>query len=138
MNEQARIYAQLLLQEKKNRSESEFDSFFNLFIQYLQEKKREKLLPAIYREINQLLEQKESSNETTLVVASDADIDQIKNDIKSYESEFDLENMSIETDKHIVGGYTLKNARTMIDASYRTALLDLYKKIVNQTKGDLV
>jgi len=118
-------YAQTLLHMTQS-SEAEFS--FDNFIGLLKEKKQYKMLPAIMDKYQQLLTQ-QSADKTVLVVKDASMVDSLQSELHQYAKEFGTEYEVIE-DKNIVGGFVLKNKTHMIDNSYRTKLITMYKKLI--------
>lgn len=118
-------YAQTLLHmSQDNPNAFPFDKFTGL----LQTKGQYKMLPEILQKYQQLLQQ-ESSDKTTLLVRDSSIISDIQAQLDLYAEQFGTEYTIIE-DKNIVGGFILKNKTNMVDQSYRSKLIGLYKKLV--------
>ncbi len=126
----AKLYAQTLLHAQSEKTESEMDAFFKNFINALKEKKEHKLLPAIVREFEVLLERSAKGNGTTLIVRDAADGERYKAELKKHSDVFIDGDVTVVEDKTVVGGFIAKNARVMLDKSYKKGLVDMYKRLV--------
>ena len=126
-----KTYAKLLLGEFRNKSSQDFDEFFRKFIALLKSKKQLSLLPKIYKEIKQLSKTNKNRDKTILIVKNKQILDNLEKEISKYSDVFDLENLEIQEEKNIVGGFILKNNKNILNNSYKQKLLALYKKLIN-------
>ncbi len=118
-------YAQTLLHmSQENPDNFPVDNLVGL----LQAKGQYKMLPEIIQKYQQLLEQ-ESSDKTTLIVRDSSVITDMQSQLDLHAEQFGTEYKVVE-DKNIVGGFILKNKTSMIDNSYRSKLLVMYKKLI--------
>lgn len=124
----AQIYAELLDQMYTTNPQG-IDAFMGSFVAYMNAKKLQKMLPAILKQFELIQERKKSGKGTTLIIRDNAALEQINKELAEYKASFNLEDLQVVTEKNIVGGFILKNKTSMIDASYRKALLALYTKL---------
>lgn len=66
-------------------------------------------------------------NQAVLTVAKEDDVRDAKKEAAQYLE--DVEELTVETDAHLIGGWRLEKEGSVIDTSYKTALLDIYKRI---------
>ena len=116
-------YAQTLV-HMQNTNPDNFS--FEKFIGLLKEKNHYKMLPAILEQVQNIQSQK-GADKTTLVVRDASAVSEMQSQLDLYKEEFGTEYEVVE-DKNIVGGFILKNKTNMLDQSYRTRLLTMYKK----------
>lgn len=77
-----------------------------------------------------VLETKEDTTTTTVIVAKDADVQKYTDSIKEILSEINGGvDFLIEVDETIIGGVIVKGNNTIVDRSYKTALTNLYRSI---------
>jgi len=126
----AQLYAQALYEASQNKAETELDGFFANMILKLKESHEYKLLPTITREFESLLTQKEKGNGTALVVRDALDAEKYIQELSKHGDTFSSSDTQIIEDTTIVGGYIARNARAMLDRSYKKGLLDMYKQLV--------
>lgn len=124
----AQIYAELLDQMYATNPKG-IDAFMGSFVAYMNAKKLQKMLPAILKQFELIQERKKSGKGTTLIIRDNTALEQINKELAEYKASFNLEDLQVVTEKNIVGGFILKNKTSMIDASYRKALLALYTKL---------
>jgi len=117
-------YAQTLLHITQETNSFPFDNFVGL----LKQKGQYKMLPEILNKFQQLLNQ-QSSDKTTLIIKDHSVIDSIQSQLNAHAVEFGTD-YQIIVDPNIVGGFVLKNKTHMVDQSYRSKLLQMYKKLV--------
>lgn len=121
-------YAHTLYTTAQEKSEQEFDTFFDNFIALLTKKNHHMLLPGILKKVETLEESNKASNKTVLVVSNTKRLEEYKKNL-ALSGVFDGE-VTVQEDLNIVGGYIAKNKTTMIDNSYRTRLLKMYRALV--------
>jgi len=118
-------YAQTLLHMHKTDPESfSFENFVGL----LKQKNHYKMLPAILEQVQKIQTQSDSSK-STLVVKDEASVSDLQAQLDGYKDEFGTE-YEVKVDPNIVGGFVLKNKTSMVDQSYRSRLLEMYKRLV--------
>lgn len=98
--------------------------------QTLARRGHQKLLPRIVRAIGMDAERVARRTGTTLTVAKDADATRYAADIKEAAERMGA-GSAHETvvDERLVGGFALRTADALYDRSYRTALVDLYRRM---------
>jgi len=124
-------YAKVLVDAQEQKSENEFEKFFDNFLQILKKKNQIKILPNILKEVEKLLAENKKEKKSVLIVKDKSFAEKYKNQISKFADKFDIENLDIVENKNIIGGYILKNKKYKIDNSYKKRLLDLYNKIVS-------
>ena len=122
-------YAQTLLKAAEERSPADFDAFFHNFIALLKKKKHISALPAILRSLRRVLQEREMSNKTIMVVREASLAEEYAGMIKEHAEVFGEEYEVVE-DPQIVGGCVVRNRTNILDASYRTRLTKLYGSLV--------
>lgn len=125
-------YAKVLFNAFETKNEKEFDEFFKKFISLIKEKKQQSFLPRIYKEVQREVEVLDSEMRTTLVLRDKKNLDKYKERLEKLKEYFDLENLNIEENKNIVGGFILKNKKHTIDHSFRTKLLKMYNNLIKK------
>lgn len=123
-------FAQTLYSAYTEKNEQDFSDFFQNFISSLKEKGMMKILPKVLREIESLETKSKGDSKTTVVVKDKNVLDDIKTELQKYSDNFNLENLEVKEDKTMVGGFVLKDKKNMIDKSYKTALINMYNKMV--------
>ena len=118
-------YAQALVQ--MNETNPETFSFEN-FVGLLKQKNHYKMLPAILEQVQKIQAQSES-NKSVLVVRDQESASQLQIELDKYKEDFGTV-YEVQVDSNIVGGFILKNKTHMVDQSYRSRLLEMYKKLV--------
>lgn len=120
-------YAKILVEAEK--TEENFENFFDKFIKLLNKKGELKQLPNILHEVENILEREKRSNKTKIILKNKSSFEKYKNEIENFSQNFDLQNYQIDEDENIIGGYILKNNKFKVDNSYKNKLLNLYEKI---------
>ena len=123
-------YAKTLYSAFLEKDQKDFDIFFDSFIQTLKRKKILKVLPKILNETIEIERIEQKANKTTLTMKNKDIFSEIKDKINLYKDNFDLENMEIKEDENMIGGFILKNNKNILDNSYKTKLVDLYKEMI--------
>jgi len=94
----------------------------------MQHKGHMRLYVPVLRGALRILETKQDTTGSIVVVANDTDIqkytDSIKETLTSINADADF---STEVDPTIIGGVIVKNNNTIVDRSYKTTLLNLYR-----------
>ena len=122
-------YAETLIAAADKKNETEFNVFFDNFVGLLKEKKHYSLLPTIMRSVERLSREEGETGKTMMVVREAALAGEYQDIIEQNKDVFGTDYDVVE-DKNIVGGYMIKNRTNIIDGSYRTGLMKLYKKLV--------
>lgn len=125
----AALYAQALYEASLQKDESQMNQYFDNFIGVLKKKKEYKLLPAIVREYKDLIARSTKGDGTTLVVRDLAQTEEYKKVLEEYKDTFNTDEITVVEDKTIVGGFIARNARAMLDRSYKKGLIEMYKKL---------
>lgn len=95
-------------------------------IAVLERNGKRKALPSILRELERLHAQSHAQK-PTLVVANEASTATAKVELGTHIAK-DV-HADITVDDNLVGGWRYSDNDTLIDASYKTALLNLYRKV---------
>jgi len=100
----------------------------------LAEHKREALLPRIARALERLAQREAATSDVTLTVARESDArtaHRAAMEALSAHSNLRVESHDLKTrvDDTIIGGWRLEGRETLIDASYKRQLLDLYGRV---------
>lgn len=125
---QAELYAQTLHKAAQKKDSDSFDSFFTKFVAVLKTKGHSKLMPAVLRSLQSIDKTNKSAQSSVLIVRDASQKEALKEQL-AQEGELFGENTRVVEDKNVVGGYILKNKTSMIDKSYRSKLIGLYKKL---------
>lgn len=123
-------YARTLVQAATEKDGKEFNLFFDNFVGLLKQKKHYKSLPSILRSVERLSGNKDSANKTIMIVREAALAGQYTDIVKQHADIF-CEEYDVVEEPGIVGGYVIKNRTNLLDGSYRTGLMNLYKKLVS-------
>ncbi len=124
----AQIYAELLDHVYTSNPQG-VDAFMSSFVAYLNAKKLQKMLPAILKQFELIQERKKTEKGTTVIVRDNTALEKLTQELTEFNGIFNLDELQVVTEKNIVGGFILKNKTTMVDASYRKALLALYAQL---------
>lgn len=122
-------YAQILVDAEKD--EKNFPEFFNKFINILKKKDEIKLLPNILLEIEKLDLQEKKNKKTKIILKDKSFSERYEKEVKKLSEEFDTENLIVEENSNVIGGYILKNKNFKIDKSYKKSLLEIHKRILS-------
>ncbi len=123
-------FAQTLHTAYLEKNEKDFSEFFENFISSLKEKGMIKILPKVLREIESLEEKSKNDSKTTLILKDKSIFDEIKSELDKHSETFNLGELDIQEDEAMVGGFVLKDKKNMLDRSYKTALINLYNRMV--------
>ncbi len=130
-------YAEALygaLQGETVRSESDSKKIFSNFRRVVALRGHERLLPFIARELDKILVREKDNNEIMLVVADKKSTSKWVHAYDHYEKEGIIPKGATRrdvVDESIVGGFQIRTKDTLIDASYKKSLVELYRKITN-------
>lgn len=93
--------------------------------------RREALLPRIARAFERLARRKAGRYEVTLTLAREQDEKKAKHEVKEALSALGVDTHDLKTrvDDTLIGGWRLEGRETLIDASYKKQLLDMYGRI---------
>lgn len=115
----AERYTAALIRALDAADSKEHGKLVDNFIAHLKAQHHEKLLPRIVA----LLKQQRAKHEVVLTVAQQKDIARAQ---KESGASKDIHTV---VDPRLIGGWHLKSKHTLTDASYKTALIDLYRTI---------
>lgn len=121
-------YALTLIEAADTKTETDFNAFFDNFVSVLKKKHHYKSLPAILRAVERLSSNKDAANKTVLVVREAVLAGNYQDIVMQHADIFGTEYDVVE-DPQIVGGFMLKNRTNLVDGSYRSRLVKLYKQL---------
>lgn len=111
-------------------SVSQTEEVINKLKTVLQSRGHERLLSGILRGVVKRLAHRAPSEViVTLAEASDAEYKKYKEHIAASGLQHDESDVTLQADPTIIGGFTLTVADRMIDNSYKSRLLTLYRSI---------
>lgn len=125
----AGIYAKALHLATKDVDSSAQKERFAQFLSVLKNRGHEALLPQILSVYERELEEK--GKRTILTVASEKDAQKALKELESHKETFDLEHLETVVDDSLIGGFVVRNQDTILDQSYRRALIGLYQKVTS-------
>ncbi len=97
----------------------------------LTQRRSMRLYPAILRDLlNQLIRHKKSKT-ITFLLAREADHAAYTTRIETVKKELGEDEISIQINPNIIGGYVAEVNNTKIDASYKSQLLTLYRSLIS-------
>jgi len=124
----AENYAKALISAAK--TEKDTDALIASFFKVLKARGALKLLPKILTFLEHA-QTKNASAKPTLTIAREKDKDsalmQIENAIKGIVSSKD--EIEIKIDDSIIGGYRFQTSKDLLDESYKTKLLSIYRSV---------
>lgn len=115
----AERYTQALIRALDAAEPKEHGKLVDNFILHLKAQHHEKLLPRIVA----LLKQQRAKHEVVLTVANEKDASRARKESGAPNDAHTV------VDPRLIGGWHLKTKQTLTDASYKTALIDLYRTI---------
>jgi len=118
----AKNYAQALKQALYK--EDDFEKIWQNFLMVLKKRGVLKLLPKILAVLEKDLNQKSERKLLTIATEKDRENIIIKNNIAP--------EVQVKVDNSILGGYRLESPGELLDASYKTKLLELYRAIIKK------
>ena len=94
---------------------------------------REALLPRIGRAFARIAERESKRTSITLTIAREKDERAAKHAVKDTLSQLavDSKDVQIVVDESLIGGWRLEGKETLVDASYKRELLELFNRSVN-------
>jgi F0F1-type ATP synthase delta subunit len=91
-----------------------------------------RLYPSVLRGVLRILETKKDTVGAVVTVASQSDVEKYKTVINSaLEKLTGSEDFSTHVDQTIIGGVVISDGKTVIDKSFKTTLLNLYRSITS-------
>jgi len=87
-------------------------------------------LPAILREFERI-EARKFSQKPTLTLARQSDIKKAVSELQKYTTS-PPSDIETKIDERLVGGWRYTNSDTLIDASHKSALLELYRRVTTR------
>lgn len=122
-------YAQALI-STVDRGMSEEEAVEKI-IALLRQKGHLKLLPRIKRRVDRIIAKRERFETPKIRVATRQDHTKLKATIEAHIQALTDKEPRVLEDDTVIGGYVIETHNTMIDASYRSALMKLYRNIVS-------
>ena len=96
----------------------------------LEVKGHSRLYPSILRGVLRVLETKKDTAGVTVTVATVPDVEKYKTTINSILEQLDgTIDFSTQVDETLIGGVVVSDGQTVVDKSFKTALLNLYRSI---------
>ncbi len=94
---------------------------------------RESLLPRIGRAFARISERESKRTSITLTVAREKDERAAKHEVREILSRLEIDSKDVQmvVDDSLIGGWRLEGKETLIDASYKRDLLELFNRSVN-------
>lgn len=87
-------------------------------------------LPAVLREFERIASQK-TARTPQLAVAKESDAQNALHELAAHYTHADTAHTTIITDENLVGGWRYIDSDTLIDTSYKAALLELYRRVTS-------
>lgn len=120
-------YAHALSRSLENAtSSSEAEARVDELVTVLKREGKMRALPAVLRELERLQARK-SSQKPTLTVTKESDSRKALEELGNHLSK--VPEVEVKTDERLVGGWRYTDSDTLVDASYKTALLELYRRV---------
>lgn len=119
-------YAHALKKSTTGATKQQLTKRFDAFLELLKNEGKLKALPAILKELQRLDEQ-EQAQAPTLYVASKKAETRAKRELK--EALEEKSTPTVATDETLIGGWRFVGGDTLVDRSYKTALIKLYRNI---------
>ena len=112
---------------KKASTKNEATSHVDALVATLKDSGKLKALPAILREYQRIQLRKNAQKPTLTLSAKEKESEALK-ELEQKLGE-KVSDVAIATDENLVGGWRYVHHDTLIDASYKTALLELYRRV---------
>lgn len=126
----ANAYAQGLYSVTCDKDSARQEQYVLRLALLLKRKGHITLLPRILREYKKI-EKLRKQYGAQLICARQSDVEHFKREVQEYIQNIDIENMTTHVNDDLIGGFMYKSQETVIDASYKARLLNLYRLIVN-------
>lgn len=128
----AQQYARGLFEAGVGKDVSEADRLVESLVALLKRKGHLSLRPAIAREYRRLSMLEGEKGRARVVLAREQDAAKFRNEIAEELAAISMTGESRqEYDGTLVGGYRIEHKDTVVDASYKTQLLSLYRKMLS-------
>ncbi len=125
-------YAKVLFDAFETKDKKEFEVFFQNFMDLIKFQKKQSFLPQIYKEVQKHLELKKADMKTVLTLKDKSDFEKYQDRLEKLKDYFNLDDLKIEENKNIVGGFILQNKKHTVDHSFRTKLLKMYNNLIKK------
>lgn len=98
----------------------------------LERRGHEKLFMRILKNLARELD-KSSNTGAVLTVAEESDAKKLQKDIEYIAGRLGIDTKDIEThvDESLIGGFTVETKDTLVDQSYKNALLTVYRRVIS-------
>ena len=123
----AQHYAQALYLSVRGKEEK-WEEYVKNLVLILKQRGHSKLLPSILKEYKKLLEQKEDIS--IITVSRLADKKALEEAQKVSKMHFHDMESEVSVNENIIGGFQVLSSTKMVDASYKTALRELYRNMI--------
>lgn len=90
---------------------------------HLVAKGRSQLMPRIAKAVRRLAARYKQKNVATLYIAKDSDERKAMREAREHLGDSDVQ---VAIDESLIGGWRLEGKETLVDASYKKSLLDMY------------
>lgn len=89
------------------------------------------LMPRVGRAFVRIAERESRKRDLVLTVAREADISAAKKEVNGYIESLGIssEDLKTQVDDTLIGGWRLEGNERLVDASYKSRLLDLYNRV---------
>lgn len=108
----------------------EVDGVMKNLKRVLHDRGHEKLYPRVLRGLQRATERKLQSDLPVVLVAREKDLEKLKSEIEAHLKEFDATKYEPETDTTLIGGYVIEHNHKIIDNSYKSRLVTLYRSLI--------
>ena len=109
----------------------EFDGVINNLKEVLDAKGHQKLYRSILLGLQKKAERAANEHVATVTVAREKDLKDLKEKIEASIAEIDAENFQSSVDETLIGGYVVEHDNKVIDNSYKSRLVALYRSLIN-------
>lgn len=126
----ADTYAQALYALLKDASKAQASGYIDNLRGLLKKRGHEQLYPKIVARLEAFVTQ-EHDTASRISVAKESDIAEFKDEILNTAREMGLQGQTLtpSIDDTLVGGFRIESTDKLYDASYKRALLDMYRKL---------
>jgi F0F1-type ATP synthase delta subunit len=109
----------------------EFNDVIKRLKTVLDEKGHQKLFRSILLGLQRKTERTISDNVATVSVARKKDLKDLKDKINNSLSEIEAKDFQASVDETIIGGFVVEHDNKIIDKSYKSRLVALYRSLIN-------
>lgn len=128
----ARQYAEAIFQASRDKSDEELTVLVDRVMALLTKKGYRALLPAIVRELEKLMITRGSTDECSIRVARESDVDTCSAAILADVQALNASTLpsKIIIDDTVIGGYEVRAKGVRFDRTYKRSLLTLYTNLL--------